>query len=218
VLLNAGAVRGDDAPGSELSQPEQAPSPPSAAPPRRFAVDSERPPQPEPAGPPYGEHYTLAERPLRLGLELVLAGVTAAAGGLVIGLGRAALCGATGLGHSDEDGCLVPGLMFAVGGAMAAIPFGVYLGGELLRGDGSLGVTLGVGLGLGMVTVAAVAATNSGAVLAGAGVVTLVGSIAAYEITSDNNIVEARERKHRSVYISPFVDGKSAGLIVFGAL
>jgi hypothetical protein len=220
VLLSAEASRGDDTPGSELpeSEPEQVQSPPSAAASHAFAVDPERPPQLEPAGPAHGRHYTLAERPLRLGLELLSAGATAATGALVIGITGAGLCRATGIGESREDGCFAPGIMFAVGGAMVAMPFGVYLGGELLGGDGSLGVMLGVGLGCGVLSVAAVAATNSPAVLAGAGVATLIASIAAYELTSDSNIAEARERQRRSVYISPFVDGERAGLLVFGAL
>jgi hypothetical protein len=180
--------------------------------------DTERPPPLAIAGTADDDHFTLDERPFRPGLEVLLGAATAAAGALVFGLGGSALCRATELGRSEEDGCLGPGLLFGYGGALAAIPLGVYMGGELLGGDGSLGMTLGVGWLLGAVSVAVAGAASSSTAVFGMAGATLVGSLVAYEVTSEANIEEARGQQRRRIHLSPFADGERAGLRVFGAL
>jgi hypothetical protein len=218
VFLEAEVLRADDIPVSGSPRSTQAPPPPTAATSARRGHDDERPPPLAAESAALGDHYTLDERPMRPGLEILLGGVTAAAGGLVFGLGGGALCGATGFARSEEDGCLAPGLVLGYAGAMAAIPLGVYMGGELLGGDGSLATTLGVGWLLGAVSVVVTIAANSPVAVFGMAGATAVGSLVAYEATSERDIAAARGHERSAVQCMPFADGKRAGLLVFGAL
>jgi hypothetical protein len=218
LLLEPGVLRADDIPVSGSPRSTQAPRPPTAATLRRTGYDEERPPPLVPEGAALGDHYTLDQRPMRPGLEILLGGATAAAGGLAFGLGGGALCGATGFARGEEDGCLGPGLVLGYAGALAAIPLGVYMGGELLRGDGSLGTTLGVGWLLGAVSFVVAAAVNSPEAVFGMAGATVIGSLIAYEVTSERNIAVARGLARGALQSIPFADGKSAGLLVLGTL
>jgi hypothetical protein len=186
-----------------------------AEPKRQWNVENERPPELAKEDAPE-DRYMLAERPLRLGLEILVGGVAGGAVGGVFLLTASGLCKGTGLGNDEEDGCLAPALYSAATGFMLGLPLGVYLGGELWKGDGALGWTLMTGWALTGIGLAATVATNSPAVLAGSFAVVFTGSILAYELTSDRNIANAR-RRHGGVNVTPFVDWTRAGISVFGA-
>jgi hypothetical protein len=220
LVLAADRVKaGDNSAVTVTRQPEQSAwSSPSLTRSHEWP-DVERPPRLESAdNTGLHEHFTTDERPLRLFVEVLLGGTTGAAGALLLGAVGAGLCHTTGLGRSDEDVCVVPMLMFASGGALAAIPVGVYLGGEVAGGDGSLALTLGTGWVLGGVSMALVRETDSPAVLGGSVAAVMVASILVYEVTSNKKITDARERKRLSLRVAPVADVRHLGVLVFGTL
>ncbi|OJH38022.1 hypothetical protein [Cystobacter ferrugineus] len=125
---------------------------------------------------------------LRLLTEVGAGVVTAAAGGLVAGLGGFGLCQGTGLLYATEGGCFYAMLFGAMAGMAISYPVGVWWGGEAVGGDGRLWASLlGGGLGLAAGYLGSrvlIAQTQRGEFLIAIPLLAMVGASLGYELST----------------------------------
>ncbi|EPX55654.1 hypothetical protein D187_009265 [Cystobacter fuscus DSM 2262] len=125
---------------------------------------------------------------LRLLAEVGAGVATAAAGGLVAGIGGFGLCQATGVLYATEGGCFYALLFGAMAGMAVGYPVGVWWGGEVVGGDGRLWASLlGGGLGLAAGYLGSrvlIAQTGRGESLIAIPLLAMVGASLGYELSA----------------------------------
>jgi hypothetical protein len=131
---------------------------------------------------------------LRLLAEVGAGVATAAAGGLVAGIGGFGLCQATGLLYATEGGCFYALLFGAMAGMAVGYPVGVWWGGEVVGGEGRLWASLlGGGLGLAAGYLGSrvlIAQTGRGESLIAIPLLAMVGASLGYELSTTRPSVQ----------------------------